>query len=306
VVPGAPPGSAWGVFGPDDEIGTLNLLTPERVREAVTLVRRGDTFNLDMSLDLPAIPFGGARRRPKHTVLVSADGTSRDEYVDGYFPQYSSQWDGLRHMRHPRHGYYNFATDEEVASIPGRLGIEHVGRHGIVGRGVLLDVARYLDECGAPLDPDVRRELPVSLMEEVAGAQGVEFRQGDILLFRTGLTARIMRQGAQGIRADEGSGEYQGPGLQASTETLAWLWDRHFSAVVADNYAVEAWPPPAGEEYLHYTAIPLLGLTLGELFDLESLAADCAADGIHEFLFIAKPWLLPGGIGSSANAIAMK
>jgi kynurenine formamidase len=305
VDPSAPPRSAWGVFGRDDQLGTLNLLTPERRAAAARLVRRGVTFNLDLPLDLPAVPFFQHRARPSHTFLARRGGNSRDDYLDGFALQYSSQWDGLRHMRNPQYGFYNWTADDQVADEHGRLGIQHFARHGIVGRGVLLDVARYLEARGQPLAPDVRHEIPAALLDEVGRAQGVELRPGDILLFRTGLGAMLHQEAASG-RRETAPRAYQGPGLAPDEATLAWLWDHHVAAIASDNLAVEAWPMRSDDTFLHFKAIPLLGLVLGELFDLESLADDCAQDHTYETFFVGKPLMLPGGIGSPANALAIK
>ncbi len=303
AVKDAPPGSAWGVFGRADQLGTLNLLTPQRRIAAARLVQRGKTFNLDLGLHLPARSFFDWRARPRHTLLKRRTGNSRDEFLDGFFPQYSSQWDGLRHMRSPRHGFYNWTLDSEVDTTHGRLGIEHFARHGIVGRGVLLDVARHLAARGDPLAPDRRRELTGVLLDEVAAAQRTELRPGDIVMFRTGVGAMLLAEAASGEQG--GVREYMGPGLAADDATMAWLWDRHMAAIASDNVAIEAWPPQV-EEFLHLRAIPLLGIVFGELFDLEGLAEDCADDGIYECFFVAKPLMLRGGVGSPANAMAVK
>jgi kynurenine formamidase len=303
IVEDAPPHSAWGVFGRDDQLGTLNLLTPERRAAAALLARHGKTFNLDLPLHLPARPFFDWRARPRHVLLKRRGGISRDDYLDGFFPQYSSQWDSLRHMRSPQHGFYNWTPDQDVETEHGRLGIEHFAQRGIVGRGVLLDVARFLAARGDPLLPDRRREFSAQLLDEVAAAQRVELRAGDIVMFRTGVGAMLRAEAAEGEQ--DQPREYAGPGLAAEDATMAWLWDRHVAALVSDNLAIEAWPPTE-EKFLHIRAIPLLGMVFGELFDLEALADDCAADGVYESFFVAKPLMLRGGVGSPANAMAIK
>jgi kynurenine formamidase len=305
VDPSAPPGSTWGVFGRDDQLGTLNFLTPERRRQATHLVQRGDTINLDHRLDLPARPFFEFRTRPKHVLLSRRNGNTRDEYLDGFYPQFSSQWDGLRHMRNPAHGFYNWVRDEDVETTDGRLGMENFSRHGIVGRGVLLDVARYLAAHGDTLAPDERRELPTSLLDEVAKDQGVQLEPGDIILMRTGVGAMVHAHAATG-ELETAVRPYEGPGLASEPATLAWLWDHQVAAIASDNLAVEAWPPLSEEKFLHMQVIPLLGLVLGELFDLETLADDCAQDGRFEVFFTAKPLMLRGGVGSPANAMVLK
>jgi kynurenine formamidase len=305
VVADAPPGSAWGVFGRDDQLGSLNFLTPERRAAAATLVTRGAYFNLDLPLHLPAQPFFASRSRPKHVVLRGSGG--QDDYLDGFFPQYASQWDGLRHIRHPEHGFYNWTSDDDANAEVGRLGMEHFARHGIVGRGVLLDVERHLIARGDHLEPDRQRAFPAALLDEVAEAQGVELRPGDIVMFRTGVGAWL-REEAERIELSTTPRrpEYAGPGLDQGDASLAWLWNHQVAAIVSDNVAIEAFPFGQDRKILHPWAIAMLGMVFGELFDLEDLATDCASDHVYECLFVAKPLYLRGGVGSSANALAMK
>jgi hypothetical protein len=149
VKPGAPAGSSWGLFGDDDQLGTVNLLTPERVAAAAKFVRKGAVFALNLRIDEPNPPLYG-RGAVKVTLLERPSG--RDDYMDNFYPQASSQWDSLRHILHPREGFYNGTRREEVISGGGRLGIENMAERGIAGRGVLLDVARYLEGRGERLD----------------------------------------------------------------------------------------------------------------------------------------------------------
>jgi kynurenine formamidase len=232
-------------------------------------------------------------------------GTAQDDYLDGFYPQYSSQWDGLRHVRHPVHGFYNWTSDSDASSEEGRLGMENFAHHGIVGRGVLLDVARYLSTNGETLAPDQLRPIPAALLDEVAAAQKVELRPGDIVMFRTGVAGWLKREAQRGLE-DELRQGYSGPGLDQGDASLAWIWDHQLAALVSDNLSVESWPFRREDKILHAWAIALLGTVFGELFDLEDLADDCAADGIYECLFMAKPLMLRGGVGSPANALAMK
>jgi kynurenine formamidase len=306
IAPDAPPGSAWGVFGRDDQLGTLNFLTPERRLAALALPRRGATFNLDLPLHLPARPFFASRKRPRHVIDRWPNSAVQDDHLEEFYPQYSSQWDGLRHMRHPAHGFYNWTSEDDARAVDGRLGIQEFARVGIVGRGVLLDVERHLGRQGTPLAPDQFFAVPPALLDEVAAAQGVEVLPGDIVLLRTGLAGFLLREAASEALSDEPRTGFACPGLDQGEETLAWLWDHQIAAVVSDNLAVEAFPFNRDKKVLLHWAIALLGLVLGELFNLESLAADCAQDGRYECLFMAKPLMLQGGVGSPANALALK
>ncbi|MCS7207853.1 MAG: cyclase family protein [Dehalococcoidia bacterium] len=305
VIPATGDRHCWGVFGPDDQLGTINFLTPERVRRAVGLVRRGQVFNLSLPLNQPHPPLVPGRQRYRHT-LFSPDRNARDEVLDNFYPQFSTQIDGLRHIRYREFGFYGGRQDEDIAR--GALGIEHWARHGIVGRGVLLDVARWMAQQGRPLDP--RQTFPIfpQHLEATARAQSVALEEGDILLVRTGWLGWYLSL-AEGERATIGNmldNTLATPGLDASLEMAAWLWDHRIALVAADNVAVESLPVRREVGFLHRRLIPLLGMPLGEFWDLDALAEDCARDGVYAFLVVAVPLHLPGGVGSPANAIAIK
>lgn len=288
---------SWGVFGPNDQIGTLNFLTADRVRQAAALITEGLRISLDHPLDIPRHPLIRTRARYQHLMTSTRDGMTQDERIDGFFPQYSSQWDGLRHMRGDDRLFYNATPPAEARSIPGRLGIEFVAARGIVGRGVLLDLEEYLSASGLQFNPLERVEIGCDTLDAAARAVGVSISPGDILVIRTGF-ARHVREG--GVCIDD-AGQPISPGLEPSESVLKWLWDHRVAAVASDSLGVEAWPPTSMERFLHPRAIGLLGLTLGELFDLDSLAEACRSLGRAEFFFAAKPLAIPGGVGSPAK-----
>jgi kynurenine formamidase len=297
---------AWGVFGKDDQLGTLNFLTPERVRRAAGLVRHGQVVSLNLPLDQPApSPLGGQRKPYEHHILVNRGG--RDDYLDGFYLQFSSQWDSLRHIRYREYGYYGGLDEPEVDA--GRLGIENIAEHGVVGRGVLIDAVAYHQRRGEQLDPNERVCLDGPLMEAIAADQGTTLEPGDVLLLRTGWVGWLMGLDAAAREALSGSVRPDGlrcPGLDPSRETAAWLWDHQVSVVAADNIAVEALPVIPSVGFQHRRLIPLLGMPLGELWSLDALGAACAVDGVYEFMFTGAPLNVPGGVGSPANAYAIR
>jgi kynurenine formamidase len=300
---GAPPGTAWGVFGPDDEVGTINLLDGPRVLAAVSEVRLGQVHSLNWDVDQPAPhPY---RPRPERTHIVAA-GLARDDYLSPFYLQYSSQWDGLRHIESGGRFYNDIApelVDEPSSTV---LGIQHWARLGIVGRGVLLDVARHQETVGAPLDQTARFDITANLLDEVADTEGVVIQRGDVLLIRTGWTGWYQRQDVS-TRAAKFTAQSGQPGLAPTEETAAWLWDRHVSAVAADNMAVELAPLNMSEgNFLHLRVIPGFGMPIGEFFWLDGLAEACAADGRWSFLFTSAPLNVPGGVGSPPNALAIR
>lgn len=235
---------AWHVWGTGDQLGTVNFLTPERVVAATRLVRQGRVISLNLPLDqpYPSLMDDSGRQRYVHRQYVNRGG--RDDSVDNFYLQFSSQWDGMRHIRYREFGYYGGLQDEDVDGR-GLLGIEHIARHGIVGRGVLIDLPRHLERRGTPLIPRTRFTVDGAMLEEIASAQGVAFQPGDIILLRTGFLHWWLQQDQSARDSLHGTlhpneGGIETPGLDAHRETAAWLWDHQVAAIAADNPAVEA------------------------------------------------------------------
>src|ERR1700704_4636622 len=128
----APRGSSWRVFGDDDELGTVNFLTAERVLAAQQCIRKGAFFNLDCPIDAFDPPILSHRKSLKHTIFGSSPH-HRDDCIDSFYLQSGSQIDGLRHFRHPVHGFYNGAPDDSIKEGNPRLGVNRIADHGIVG-----------------------------------------------------------------------------------------------------------------------------------------------------------------------------
>lgn len=292
---------AWGVHGEDDQIGTVNLLTPGRVRAAAALVQTGEVLNLTLPLTEPDPPLFG-RDRLQHTIYRT-DRNTVDDRLDSLFPQGSSQWDGLRHVQCREYGFYGGITEEpEVGS--GRLGIEHVVQHGLVGRGVLLDIGHHLAAHGAAIDPLADRPVTVAELTACSGEQGVALQPGDILCIRFGWTTAYRALDPEG--RDRYAAAPAFAGLHAGDDTARFLWDSGVACLVVDNPAVETAPGSVEVGSLHRRLLPLLGFMLGELFDLDRLAEECRQDGRWDFLFMAAPLNMPGAIGSPANAVAVR
>jgi len=308
VRPGAPAGSSWGVWGDDDRFGCLNLLRPDRVVDAARLVVKGSVFALNLELHLPDPPLFG-RAAPKHEVL----GVGGHDDVLTFNTQSSSQWDGFRHVA-SHHGHYNGIADEEH-------GIHLWAERGIAGRAVLADVARWREADGRPIRAHDADPISPDDIEATLHAQGSELAEGDILLLRTGWLSWYRGLDAEARSAT--AGQLRAPGIQPGRATARWLWDRHIAAIGADNPAVEVWPPGAlmtkeerdrvradpeqgPELFVHLSLLPLLGLPLGELWDLDALAADCDEDGVYEGLFTSAPLRVVGGVASPPNALVLK
>ena len=297
---------AWHVFGPGDEIGCLNWLTPESVRSAAAEVTAGDVINLSLPLTIPDPPMVGSRRPMSHHVTRSRLG--RDDWLDSFYPQCSSQWDGLQHVRYREYGYWG-GRDERTLD-EGALGIDRMARRGIIGRGVLADISDYLDSRSVPVDPTSRMIIGPSLLDEVLAWEGVRLRQGDILLIRTGWMAWYLsldsaRRASLAGSMHSGPGGLDTPGLDPSAASAEWIWDRRLAAVAADNPALEALRVDRSVGFLHKLLIPLLGLPIGEFWNLEDLSRACRERTRYTFFLTSSPLNLPGGVGSPANAYAV-
>jgi len=297
--------SGWGVFGPDDNVGLFNLLTPERVVDAARLIRRGALFPLDAPLDAFTPPIAATRGIPRHRVLHTPGTIFFDDVYDNFYPQGSSQWDSLGHVGYAADAFYNGATEEDVTT--GRRNtIDHWARRGLAGRAVVLDMARTLAEAGRPYDPGTSTAFSVEDVELARERAGVELRPGDILLVHTGFAAWYLDQ-PQTVRA-RFSREPTTPGLASGEDMCRYLWNAHVAAVASDTFAVEVFPPDLTRPtaFLHRILIGQFGMALGELWWTEDLAADCAADGVHEVFLVSVPLNAPGAIGSPPNALAIK
>jgi kynurenine formamidase len=292
AVPGDP--NNWGRWGDDDQRGCLNLLTPERVAHAATLARTGRRFSLGLPIGGPT-PMPGYRPPPLHLFgettgdFVLGDG--RLQYSDDYVVmalQASTQLDGFGHVAGSDVLYNGYWAGLITASSGARrLGIHHMA-DGIVGRGVLLDLARDESLPGG-------HAIESAELEAAATAQGVEVGAGDIVLIRTGHLGWLLDGGG-----DETAGA---PGL--TYRALPWLHERDVAMVGLDNIAAEVLPAEGALPF-HVGAIRDLGLMIGELFDLDALAADCASDGVYEFLFTASVLPVVNGVGSPLNPVCIK
>ncbi|MEU0312112.1 cyclase family protein [Nocardioides sp. NPDC006273] len=303
--------SNHGRWGDDDVLGTMNFLDEAKRIEGASRVQRGVTFSLAQSYDGNGPQMGWRRRmNPIHTMLVSGLDAEfgpvdmphgfggSDDYV--VMPlQASTQWDGLGHIFD--HGVaYNGRRAGSVVTSEGDqvTGIETVADR-IAGRGVLLDVGRVLGENGELPDGYA---ITVDDLEKTIAAQGETSAvgRGDIMLVRTGQLSRVRR---------DGWGSYAGgdaPGL--SFTTAEWLHEREIAAIATDTWGFEVRPNEFENAFqpLHQVVIPHMGLFIGEMWDLEDLGADCAIDGVYDFLLAAAPVPVTGAVGSPVNPIAIK
>ena len=315
----------WGRWGDADEIGTLNLITADKVAEAAATVKQGKVISLggDFSAGGPQGAFK-FRQNPQHVMTVDGgDASTLVEYgpqwlrnavasdVSAFFAdnpfrfnddlivmplQAATQWDALSHVYYEDKLYNGFPADSVTSFGAFHCGIEKVDTKGITSRGVLLDVVahRGVDgfcEPGVPITP--------AELDDIVAAQNVEIRSGDVVIVHTGWWTRFQ---------STGDGAEAGAGLHWTS--AAWLHQHEVAAVAADNLMVEDPDPGNGVEGtflpMHMLCLRDMGLMLGEYWDLGPLAADCAADHVYEFQLVATPLKVVGAVGAPVSPIAIK
>ncbi len=294
--------SNWGRWGSDDEIGTLNFVTPEVRVAAARLVRTGKVIDLGMAFgrngpwDLPGVP----RFNPIHVMSVSPQDemvydqhTADDVIIMGL--QSATQWDGLGHAGYGGRLYNDVPTD----AVNTRHGATKVAftacNDRLISRGVLLDIPRLHGVDMLPESTDVTAED----LSAAAAMAGVEVRSGDVVLVRTG----HYRHFVAGDHA-----RFMGAEAGLGISTLEWLAEHEVAAVALDNWACEVLPSPLPDYPfpVHMVGIRDMGLTIGEMFDLETLAADCAEDGVYEFLFSGTGLKIDNAVGSPVTPMVVK
>ena len=302
-----PPGSSWGVFDRDPERGMANFAGPAQVLDGVAAVTRGAVFNLDHALDAFDPPMARARSAPRHE-LFAAHAEARDDVLHGFYPQASSQVDGLRHRRASGHGFYNGVPDEDIRAGHPALGVQRWAEKPIAGRGLLIDVAGL-----APLDHRAGPALDVDVLDRALRAQHERVRPGDLVLVHTGW-ARWFLDAGPAVRAEVRDAR-RATGFRQTRDFPEWLWDNRIALFATDTFAVEVLPvaaatyadsAPEDAGMMHQELIAKLGVPLGELWHLTDLVADSRAHGRWDALVVVKPLHLVGGVGSPPNATALR
>lgn len=298
--------SNWGRWGDADVLGTLNFIEEAKRRAASEVVRSGETISLSIEYGLQGPQSGNIGRfNPVHTMTLTEDTTrslphgigAADDVI--MMPmQCATHWDGLGHIYD--HGTaWNGRKASDVVNASGDTvtGIERV-THAFVSRGVLLDVARAVGDGELPDAFAITTEH----LEQTIAVQGAtaSVGRGDIVLLRTGQLSRCRK---------EGWGQFAGgPAPGVSFWTIDWIHDREIAAIATDTWGAEVRPnefPDAFQPW-HQVVIPHLGLYVGEMFDLDTLAKKCAADGMYDCLLVAAPLAVKGGVGAPVNPVAVR
>jgi kynurenine formamidase len=317
-----PEGSNWGDFGSDDQVGRLNLITPERRRAALREAKEGLAFNLSLPLDQPRCGVTPQRKPPRLFATGPAHGYPLGDFHDlgcddgvVLALQYSSQWDALSHIGAlfdadddgvAEPVYYNgfrggedVGADSDGAPISRKLGIETMSETCVQGRGVMVDLYD-----GASRKRDV---VGYEQLMRTMEAQKVEIETGDLLCFHTGMGELILERGDD-LTPEEI--DTSCPALDGHDERLLrWIDESGVAALIADNVGVEHWGAGMKRDSsillpIHHLCLFKLGIPIGELWHLTELNRWLRAHDRTRFLLTAPPLRLPGAVGSPATGVA--
>ena len=339
-----PEGANWGDFGEDDQLGRVNLLTPEQVLKGVREVREGRVFCLSLPLDLPGGMVLNPRRKPPQLAaterdgvpymnfpMASLDASSIDVLSDDQVTlslQYSTQWDALAHVgalfdsdgdgRESKVYYNGFRAGEDILDAPGAAGHGGDGHaacnHGMGARklGVENFAVKGMQGRGVLVDfvkhyGHGRTLVGYRELAAILEKDKIMVEPGDMLVLRTGFVETVVEMAGHpdGEALHKAGAVLDG----ADQQLLNWITDSGIAAICADNYAVEAYPAHnQGDKKsllpLHHHCLFKLGLPLAELWYLRDLAEWLREHGRQRFLLTAPPLRLPGAVGSPVTPIA--
>ncbi len=339
-----PPGSNWGDFGPDDQCGRINLLTPEKVRQGVAEVHEGLTFCLSLPLDYPGGNVLNPRRdppvlrptlrngRPNMNYRLFTDNALQTDVISDDLAvlhlQYSTQWDSFAHVGQlfdangdglPEAVYYNgFRADEDVVgpADAGDAGVPPLGDARSTSEARALGIENMAERCvqgrGVMIDLHAhlgadRVAVGYDTLMRVLDADRITVETGDMVCLHTGFAQALLDMRG---RPDAAVLDQTGAVLDGRDEKLLqWITDSGLAVLIADNYAVEA--HPAMRHVGCCAALPLhehclfkLGIHLGEIWHLTPLAHWLRSHSRSRFLLTAPPLRLPGAVGSPTTPVA--
>lgn len=302
--------SNWGKWGPDDEIGSLNYLTSQEVLRGIGSVSKGEVHTLQRLINDPkGDPVWPGRSPAERTMILDESTWDSDDapqfpgglhYADdkiNAFLQGSTQYDALGHVWYGGKLWNGYDARTTVGGMD-KASVEPIAQRGVVGRGVLLDMARFRGKDALDKGETFTHEDLLACAEQ----QGVTIETHDILVIRTNFLQRFF---------EEGDAFYDGfnePGLVYSPELVQWFQDMEIPNLVTDTIANEVTTDPNNGValVLHNALMRNLGITLTEICDLEALATSSADDKQYTFLYAAAPLKVHRATGSPVNPIAIK
>ena len=301
----------WGKWGDDDEVGSLNYLTSAEVLRGVRAVRQGKTFTLQVVMGHPKGDPVWPGRTPSKRMNVMDKGhflTGKGpvrpggaEFADDMMIMYlqgSTQYDALGHFWCDDQLYNGFDAKTTIGGMS-KAGVLPIAERGVVGRGILVDIARHRNKDVLDAGETFTHEDLIA----AANAQGTPIERRDILVVRTGWVGSFYERGRSAFYKN-----FVEPGLTYSPELVAWFAGMEIPNLVTDTIANEVTTDPESGVYLplHNALMRNLGVTFTEIAQLDPLAADCATDGQYAFLYAAAPLKVADGTGAPVNPIVVK
>lgn len=300
----------WGRWGDDDEVGALNFLTNDEVLRGVRSIRSGDVHTLQRLIGDPkGDPVWPSRLPAEREMVIDEsawDGDDAPQFPGGLhyaddklvaFLQGSTQYDALGHVWYDGQIWNGYDARTTIGGLD-KASVEPIAQRGVVGRGVLIDMARHFGVESI----ESKRTFNHTDLLEAAESQGVTIEKHDVLLIRTNHLQLFFEQG------DKFYEDFCEPGLQYSPELVQWFHDMEIPNLVTDTIANEVTTDPdTGVALtLHNALMRNLGIALTEICDLEDLAAACAADGRWDFFYVAAPLKIHRATGSPVNPVAIR
>jgi kynurenine formamidase len=303
----------WGRWGSEDEIGALNFLTPQEVLRGARAIRSGRVFTLGVPVGRPeGDPIYPGRGQPKKLMAIDKgfylNGRAVPfpggvEYADDVIFMYvqgTTQYDALGHTWYDDRLYNGYDAMTTIGGLQ-KCSIEPMARHGVVGRGVLLDIPRFrgVEHLQAG------EQITLDELRRCADAQKCRIEKHDILVIRTGWLKVFYEQGPQAFFPDGG---FEEPGITDEPALIRWFHEMEIPSLTTDTIGNEQSTSSHSHTFipLHAALLRNLGVAFNEIAWLEELAADCAQDRQYDFLFVGAPLKIVGGTGSPVNPIAIK
>jgi kynurenine formamidase len=313
----------WGRWGEQEQLGTLNFITAEKIAGASQLARRGKVFPLGVEFGANG-PQGHLPYRPNPVHMMTVNGGDADQIISAAMDwpdnpiarhlaesfatsalrynddmiimplQAATHWDALGHVYYNEQLYNGFSSQEISGQGAHRCSISSMIPVGIVSRGVLLDVVRHRGDRSCL---DAETQVTPEELDAIAEAQGVCIESGDVVLVHTGWWDEFKRTGPRPAVAG------------VNWRCAEWLHAHEVAAIASDNPAVEHLLTAEVDGMflpMHALCLRDMGLIFGEYWNLTALAADCAADGVFDFQLVAPPLNVIGAVGSPVNPVAIK
>ena len=310
---GTDPPSNWGKWGPDDEVGSLNYLGRDEVLRGLASVRTGEVFTLQVQIGSERSdrdPVWPNRTSAVRTAVMdegfflrgeAAEPRGGHHYADDkieMFLQGSTQYDALGHLWYDGRIWNGYDATTTIGRLR-RASVLPIAERGVVGRGVLIDMARFRGKASL----DRAETFSHCDLMDAARAQGCVIERRDILVIRTGWLGRFYE-----VPASEFYADWNEPGLAYSRELVEWFQAMEIPNLVTDTIANEqSYDPETGIEMrLHCALMRDLGIAMTEICWLDDLAEACAKDQRWGFLYVAAPLKVVGASGAPVNPVVVR